>query len=146
MATQAICNVCGRSMLETKAEQQVGMCRGCAASYGFGYTPRAPSRRPPLPCGRCASTVLVRVAVRQKDGDTLLAPLALTFRRHMDQHLTGPPTEGRPDREAPVGLLDAWVCRECGAVEWWVGDPKEIPIGREYGTELVDVGGETPYR
>ena len=33
-----------------------------------------------------------------------------------------------------------------GFVEWWAQQPEDIPIGTEYGTELVDVTATPPYR
>jgi hypothetical protein len=36
------------------------------------------------------------------------------------------------------GVLMLHVCNDCGFAEWWVKDPKNIPIGSEYKTTLKD--------
>ena len=36
------------------------------------------------------------------------------------------------------GKLETFVCTGCGRVEWYCTDPKSIPIGREYMSEIVD--------
>jgi len=36
------------------------------------------------------------------------------------------------------GVLVLHVCEDCGFAEWWVKDPKNIPIGQEYKTALKD--------
>jgi hypothetical protein len=45
-----------------------------------------------------------------------------------------------------MGLLEMFICRACGFVEWYCHDPESIPIGPHYMTELVDYGGDAPYR
>jgi hypothetical protein len=47
-----------------------------------------------------------------------------------------------PDLREPVGIFETYVCRTCGFTEWYAHDPEAIPIGPEYGTELIDVGGD----
>jgi hypothetical protein len=44
------------------------------------------------------------------------------------------------------GVLEIYVCRRCGFVEWYCQKPEEIPIGPEYMTEEIDVTGDGPYR
>jgi hypothetical protein len=45
-----------------------------------------------------------------------------------------------------LGLLELFVCRGCGLVEWYCNDPENLPIGPMYATELVDVRPASPYR
>jgi predicted RNA-binding Zn-ribbon protein involved in translation (DUF1610 family) len=40
------------------------------------------------------------------------------------------------------GKLVLYVCQECGFAEWWVRDPKNIPIGKEYKTRLHDASAD----
>jgi hypothetical protein len=54
----------------------------------------------------------------------------------------------RPDVPDPGngrGLLEAYVCRGCGFVEWYCLDPESIQLGPEYMAQEFDCGGE-PYR
>ena len=46
----------------------------------------------------------------------------------------------------PVGFMVTYICQACGFTEWWVAKPEEIPIGAEYGTEIVDASDNAPYR
>lgn len=89
------------------------------------------SRRPPGPCARCGHKVLIRCQPRERAarGNDYVypytAPLAVTF--------------GGGDIDAPLGVLEVHVCRSCGFVDWYTLAPESIPIGVEYGTELVEV-------
>ncbi len=51
-----------------------------------------------------------------------------------------------PDLAEPVGQFEATICSACGFVDWYVLDPASIPIGAEYGTQLVDLRNGGPYR
>jgi len=50
------------------------------------------------------------------------------------------------DARKALGLLEVYVCRKCGFVEWYCSDPERIPIGPVYMTEDVDYESDTPYR
>ena len=39
---------------------------------------------------------------------------------------------------APMGILVAFACRQCGLTELYTLDADKIPIGPEHGTHLVD--------
>jgi len=39
---------------------------------------------------------------------------------------------------APMGILVAFACRQCGLTELYTLEADKIPIGPEYGTHLVD--------
>lgn len=45
----------------------------------------------------------------------------------------------RPELGRPFGVLETWVCRRCGFVEWYAQAPEQIPIGAPFGTTLVKV-------
>jgi hypothetical protein len=45
------------------------------------------------------------------------------------------------------GLLEMYVCRHCGFVEWYCLDPARLPIGPQYMTEIVEYESqERPFR
>jgi hypothetical protein len=88
-----------------------------------------------------------RAASGGEHGNSYLAPLALAYLRRVATGLfTGKRKElDEVDMDRPVGLLEAYVCQSCGSVEWFANRPEAIPIGLEYGTELVEAQ-EKPYR
>ena len=135
------CPACGTGWLSTDEDRAASMCTNCREWTGLS-APRWHARRPALPCVRCSKTVFVRVLPRTRldntDQGVPAAPLVLTYQRNRKYP--------SPDVTAPAGLLEAWVCRSCGFVEWYCGDAENIPIGLVHGTELVDVAGEGPYR
>lgn len=47
----------------------------------------------------------------------------------------------------PLGVMNIFVCRRCGFVQWFAFEPDKIPIGDEFTTRMVrgsDPSG--PYR
>ena len=47
----------------------------------------------------------------------------------------------------PLGIMNIWVCRRCGFVQWFAFEPQKIPIGEEHSTRLVRGSeAEGPYR
>jgi len=58
-----------------------------------------------------------------------------------DQVVIDPPfpTEG-------YGVFEAYICRQCGFVDWYCQDPGKIPIGPEYMTEEFNADSAEPYR
>ena len=53
---------------------------------------------------------------------------------------------GDVDTDGGCGRLRLYVCRGCGAAQWFVDMPGTIPIGNEYGTRLVTKEKRPPYR
>src|SRR5262249_36610684 len=104
---------------------------------------------PVRPCARCGHREIVVCVARQRTEATL-APLAASYRRKLKTPiLTGEEEieyDDRPDTAAPVGVFVAHVCRACGFTDWYALDPQAIPIGPDYGTELVVIEGPHPYR
>lgn len=48
---------------------------------------------------------------------------------------------------AIYGRLRLYVCRSCGAAQWFADSPELIPIGEEYRTQLVEGPKQAgPYR
>ena len=92
----------------------------------------------------------MRGAVLERSGDPpRLEPLAVTFRRKMDFRgiFTAEQVEtDEPDLDVPRGELEVLFCRACGKVDWFVKAPNRVPIGEQFGTELVEADPATPYR
>ncbi len=88
-------------------------------------------------CPVCAHNELIQAApVEFGPG----APLVLSV-THEKSRWAG------SDPRAPLGVMNIWVCRRCGFVQWFAFEPEKIPIGEEYCTRLIrgpDPGG--PYR
>lgn len=129
------CRLCRRRRLTDDDRRAGEFCRRCREDYDAASL--GPVQRPHGPCRRCQFAQLVRVRLRQQVGELrTLAPLAAAF----------PLAESRlhtaPDRTAPIGVFEAYVCRACGFTELYCTDPGAIPIGPEHGTELVDAGGD----
>jgi hypothetical protein len=150
---KAKCSVCKQNYLYAESEKARGVCEECRKSFGLARRPDR-SKRPPRPCGKCGHHVLVRCQIRERaasGGDYVyqyVAPLALTFQRLRRISIWSgkQKVKNKPDPTEPAGILEAFACRSCGYVEWYAQAPGEIPIGPEYGTELIDVTAKPPYR
>ncbi len=136
------CRICDKEMLPNPN----GICTECQRA--LGVTEGAlPSPRPARPCARCGHGLLIRCSVQDRLGTgasalSQMAPLAVTYERGLVAVDRG------EDVGSPMGILQAYICRSCGFVDWYATAPEQIPIGPKYGTELVDCsqaeGG--PYR
>jgi hypothetical protein len=132
----AECRICKKKEGKYELSTIADICRPCALREGLAKP--MPSLRPNVPCRRCEGTVFVRALLRSRDRDE----------------------GGGGDRRAPIaavrgfdgeaarhfGRMEGYVCRACGFTELYAREPREIPIGPEFGTELIEVGGEGPYR
>lgn len=151
MSDDAVCCICKSNGLISEDSQQRGYCSDCRDAFGL-WQRAVPTRRPPSGCARCGHNVLVRCQVRERGASAgeaarrYLAPLAVTFHRLMKLRLFSniPRPHPEPDFDRPAGVLEAHVCRACGFVDWYALDPQEIPIGPEYGTELVGTAPQAP--
>jgi hypothetical protein len=48
---------------------------------------------------------------------------------------------------ARIGIIEAYACRGCGFTELYTHGAAAIPIGPEFGTELIDLPpADGPYR
>lgn len=136
------------------------VCPDCADIYGVPKG-KLPQARPLKPCAECGHHVLVRSIIRERgaeggQGRSYVVPLGVTINKQAAvKFWSGEPkvdAEGNPvtlnalDYKASAGILQAYVCRACGYTELYATSPGEIPIGREYGTELIEVPETGPYR
>lgn len=154
METEPSCDACGTAITVTDARAP-RLCAPCAAKTGLAYP--LPSRRGAWPCMRCGGAELIRAQVRERtvvDGTDHArgapAPLAITYGQGEEFtpkffSLEKQPSAA-PNLAVPFGVLDAYVCRACGFVEWYAQEPEKIPIGATFGTSLVQVPGAGPFR
>jgi len=121
------------------------LCEPCSETAGLA--PPGEPLRPPVPCARCGHPQIVRVQMRERSsretGDynrEVARPVALTW--DLKEELRGflntrSVRVAEPRFTRPAGFLEAYVCRACGATELFTRDPASIPIGPEFGTELM---------
>ena len=132
------CAVCDR-MLLPGAEEQRSVCEDCARKAGAIAMP--PPRRRATPCTKCNHTKLVRVIPRELVDD-FAGPMFAAYRFLRWQDHAARPIDPR----AGYGVLEAYICKQCGFVEWYCRAPEAIPIGPEYMTEDIDLDAGPPYR
>jgi hypothetical protein len=152
-STSVPCEGCGAPCAVSPGVRPI--CPKCAQRTGLAAP--AAIRRPAVPCARCGGRVLVHARVRERTVETgrettwaTARPLAITFGRGTDTKMKGflefqKHASPAPDVEQPFGVLEAWVCRACGSVEWYAQSPEQIPIGPLYGTTLLEVTAEGRY-
>jgi hypothetical protein len=145
------CSLC--QVGEASAEFHV--CSDCSDKLGLRALP--PSTRPAVPCVRCNATRFVRVLPREHSSyveqDSVISgggvvtnhriaePMTLTVKPSVeDRWIRKGRKVDEPKITGGVGTLETFVCLGCGFVEWYCQDPKAIPIGHEYNSEIVDVG------
>lgn len=140
------CVICGTVELGPGAE----MCEACRAEAGL--PPPGVSLRPPNPCARCGHPEIIRVQMRERSSATrgdvnqeqarpfaLTWPLSEKFKSFFSSQMV---PAAAPQLEGLFGLLEAYVCRACGATELFTRDPGRIPIGAPHGTELIVAQGD----
>jgi hypothetical protein len=135
--------------MRSDLERATQACHKCAGKIGL--VPMPPSRRPAAPCARCGHRQFVRVIPREKSAtgadrvDDVSAPMYLTHAptAHLQRQLQ----DAKPiSTGTGIGMLEAYVCRRCGAVEWYCLDAERIPIHPHLMTQLIDYEGQGPYR
>lgn len=126
------------------------VCDDCANRNGIVAMP--PPRRPRAPCRACKGTRLTRAIPRELSIDTHRgeanvarhAPMFVTYQPHIAAKFWSAGVKSTElDPLHGHGMLEMYVCDGCGYVEWYAHGP--IPIGPEYMTESIDVGGP-PHR
>jgi len=142
------CRICGESGPSLGA---TGICETCRQRLGLRE--HGAPLRPARPCSRCAGTTFVRsTSLRERapyGRDIVhphLAPLAITFAPAVRDSGFWALRTAEPTRSTPVGIIEAYVCRACGLTELYTDGAADIPIGPEYGTELIEVSTEGPFR
>lgn len=128
-------------------------CRECAARIGL--IPIPPSRRPPAPCTRCNHMVFVRVIPREHSSARvgeinaqLSAPMYVTHAPSRYEGWFSTTVRELEIEKTGAGLLETYICKKCGFVEWYCADVEKIPLGPHYMTEEIDYAnrGDGPYR
>lgn len=149
-----VCRMCGERKLTLPEQQAYGVCVDCFHLPGFFKLP--PNTRLLKPCSECGGREHIRALAFERGavdgGWGYAAPMAVAFRQSVRRggFIASEPKAASvapADVLAPVGFLELLICRACGLVTWHALGPEKIPIGPEYGTELVradDDGG--PYR
>lgn len=138
-----MCTVCRSWQLEDGPDLAREMCSPCANRVGVVAMP--PARRKAIPCRGCNGMKFVRAIPRELSAasapyssDPLVSLMNVTY----EQPALGEPLDARGGR----GLLEVYVCKKCGLVEWYCNDVERIPIGPRYMTEDVDYESDAPYR
>lgn len=140
------CVVCNVNLLGTPVQIDRRTCDACATKTGNIVLP--PPRRRVAPCTKCNHTKLVRCVPRElsvvDNLDHNVPSYGPMFAAYEIRTLYGKvqPIHAR----SGFGVLEAYVCRKCGYVDWYCQNPDEIPLGPEYMTEELDVDGEAPFR
>lgn len=149
MTETVICSLCKEYSLATEADRQLGACATCAQRLGI--IPMPPETRPRTPCQRCHGKSFVRAIPREhsstggEHSGQVSAPMYLTHEPIVDEHWLLPNSTHLHIQQRGIGLLEAYVCRKCGYVEWYCRDPEKIPIDPRLMTELIS-DDDTPYR
>jgi hypothetical protein len=142
------CLACRARDLTTADEKQTLLCVACAEA--LGVVPMRPSRRPPSPCAKCNGMRFIRAVPREltpsrDDAQPMAMPMGIVYQYEV-QRGRYQATPLPVDAHKALGMLEVYVCRKCGFVEWYCADPEKIPVGPVYMTEELDYEGESPYR
>lgn len=127
------CRLCATKALSTESERAMECCASCATVAGVRPLPK--SNRARTPCGRCHAKQLIRAVPL-----THAAPMYVTTPGTLVRKALG-----EPNRMA-YGLIEMYVCRSCGFVEWYCVDPGSIPVDPLTMTEMIESDDQGPYR
>jgi rubrerythrin len=141
----ATCKFCENEVTDTV------LCNACRSKLGLVSGGGARSK---LPCQRCNHPEHVRALARElttspgQSGEREAVPMSVTLEPIANRTFFMDRPDGvRPGTFTRVhGVLDMYVCRKCGFTEWYCRAPQSIPIGEEYGTEIVTSETDSPYR
>jgi hypothetical protein len=134
--------ICEIAYLSTPAEIERNACDNCACKTGTIMVP--PPRRLAMPCTKCNHHKLVRAIPRElsmHDDMPLNGPMFATYALVAENYKVEP-----VHARSGYGILEMYICRKCGFVEWYCQAPDQIPIGPEYMTEEIDSNAQGPYR
>jgi predicted nucleic-acid-binding Zn-ribbon protein len=149
MAT-SLCKLCGKTAPPPDASGEIPeVCEPCRQEHALQRP--SPPMRAMAPCTHCGHTQFVRCRpLRQRinNGDSMykVAPLAATYQLIVEMSGWDARQVRQVKEDRPLGVLEAYVCRQCGFTELYARNAATIPIGVEFGTELIDVGTGSPYR
>jgi hypothetical protein len=140
------CAGCNRVQLEGTMERSTQLCAGCAAA--LGVIPMPPPRRNLAPCRACNGMTFIRAIPREvapmlNTQHQVTTPMAVTFGAQEAGWLGAGIAA---DTRRAFGLLEMYVCRGCGYIEWYCSDPERVPIGPQFMTELQEVQSDGPFR
>jgi hypothetical protein len=154
------CRLCLTSAVAPTRNPRFDICDHCATT--LGVIELGPPQRPARPCDRCNRMQFVRVVPRLKGAHTssfgtesyaraTMEPFALALAPHITTGLLGGVhvNVAEASDQAGRGLIEAYVCVNCGFVEWYCLDPRNIPLGPEYMSDYIDYGAtraSEPYR
>ena len=130
-----ICEACNLRPLDSSIERHRGLCDPCATKSGLWLEP--PAIRPTRPCQRCGNTQFVCAQLRDR-AKKAVVPLAISLAYAQPDNQAGFVTSEEAAPWAPMGILVAFACRQCGLTELYTLDADKLPIGPAYGTHLVD--------
>lgn len=128
-------------------------CLECAKKIGL--VPMPPSRRPPAPCARCSHLTFIRVIPREHStarfgevNEQVSAPMYVTHAPVKDRGFFANSVAPIAIEQKGVGLLETYICKKCGAVEWYCVDIEKLPVHPHLMSEEIDYAkrGEGPYR
>jgi hypothetical protein len=154
MSNAPICVACEANPLLDPTRVARRLCDDCAGL--LGVVTMSPSTRPPNPCGRCDGRELIRAIARELSvrragegfNEARHAPMSVTYEIiRKDRWLFAGKSVDDASPHGGRGLLEMYVCRACGFVEWYCANPAYVPIGPEYMTEMIVYPSqEQPYR
>lgn len=144
------CSICADA-LSSPAELAMQTCASCARQCGI--VPMPPATRPPAPCQRCNGRAFVRAIPREhssaRSGEQnaqVSVPMFVTHRPTLHQGWMLKYAK-ELEIENGFGVLELYICRSCGFVEWYCPTVSAIPLHPNMMTELVDFdAGTEPYR
>lgn len=135
------CPVCQKELAADETSR--GVCNECSALNGITSMPAV--TRPALPCMRCRGTSFIRALPRELTLDSSIAetnyakhfPMFVTYQPAVTKKLFGGYAPAELDPFLGKGLLELYLCRSCGYVEWYCHGG--VPVGPQFMTEIVDV-------
>ena len=147
--SQGACSVCAKPVVGVSGE----LCKDCLGEAGL--PPPSPPIRRAMPCARCGHPEIIRVRMRERtstsggeQNDEHARPFALTWplgEKFKALFSMQKVTSAAPQFDGLFGLLEAYVCRSCGATDLFTREPSAIPIHPAHGTELL-VAAPAQYR
>jgi hypothetical protein len=136
------CSVCRTELVEKPHADTVetGVCGDCRTVLGI--QPMGEPVRPAVPCMRCNAMQFTRVQPRIYNGPP--RPMPITHEPYILSGLFSDTVTGEVKKA--FGALEIYICTGCGFIEWYCREPRAIPLGPQYMTDLVDYSPKSEYR